>query len=78
MVQETTGKNVNDESKAIVKIAAKLMREAIRNVDNSTGTYPSTNNIRDTNSHVPELLKFFANEIVRSPVKQILISQTIL
>ena len=69
---------MNDESKAIVKIAAKLIREAIRNVDHSTGTYPSTNNIRDPNNHVPELLKFFTNEIVRSPVKQILISQTIL
>ena len=32
--------NVNDESKRIVKIAAKLIREIIRNFDHSASTYP--------------------------------------
>ena len=77
MVQETAGENVNDESKRIVKTAAKLIREAIRNFDHSTSTYPSTDNIRYIKNHVPELLEFFVNEIVHSPVKQNLISQTI-
>ena len=62
--------NVNDESKQIVKNAAKLLREAIRNFEHSTSTYPSTEYICDTKNHVPELLEFFVNEIVRSPVKQ--------
>ena len=74
MVQETAGENVNDESKRIVKTAAKLIREAIRNFDHSTSTYPSTDNIRYIKNHVPELLEFFVNEIVHSPVKQNLIS----
>ena len=77
MVQKTAGKNVNDESKRIVKTAVKLIREAIRNFDHSTRTYPSTDNILYTKNHVPELLDFFVNEIVHSPVKQNLISQTI-
>ena len=77
MVQETAGENVNDESKRIVKTAAKLIREAIRNFDHLTRTYPSTDNIRYIKNHVPELLEFFVNEIVHSPVKQNLISQTI-
>ena len=32
--------NVNDESKRIVKTAAKLIREIIRNFDHSASTYP--------------------------------------
>ena len=69
--------NMNNESKQIVKTAAKLLREVIRNFDHSTSTYPSTDDIRDTKNHVLELLKFFVNEIFCSPVKQNSISQTI-
>ena len=68
---------MNDESKRIVKTAAKLIRKAIRNFDHSTSTYPLTDDIGDTKNHVPELLEFFVNEIVRSPVKQNSVSQTI-
>ena len=75
--KEQRKENVNDESKRISKTAAKLIRKAIRNFDLSTSTYPSTDDILDTKDHVPELLKFFVNEIVRSPVKQNSISQTI-
>ena len=60
-----------------MKTAAKLVRERVRNFDHSTSTYPSTDDIRDIKNHVPELLEFFVNEIVRSPVKQNAISQTI-
>ena len=52
--------------------------EAIRNFGHSTSTYPSTDDIPDNKNHVPELLNFFVNEIVRSPVKKNSISQTIL
>ena len=68
---------MNDESKQIVKPAAKLIREAIRKFDHSTSTYASTNDIRDTKNHVPELLKLFVNEIASSTVKQNSVSQTI-
>ena len=59
MVQGTTERNANDESKRIVKTASKLTREAIRYFDHSVNTYPSTDDIRDTKNYVPELLKFF-------------------
>ena len=75
--KEQRKENVEDESKRILKTAAKLIREAMRNFDHSTSTYPSTDDIRDTENHVPELLEFFVNEMVRSPVKQNSISQTI-
>ena len=68
---------MNDESKQIVKTAAKLIREAIRNFDHSTSTCPTTDDIGDTKDHVPEPLEFFVNEVVCSPVKQYSISQTI-
>ena len=68
---------MNDESKRIAKTTAKLIREAIRNFNHPTSTYPSTDDIRDTKNYVPELLEFFVNEIARSPVKQNSISQTI-
>ena len=50
---------------------------AERKCEFSTSSYPSTDDIRDTKNHVPELLQFFVNEIVRLPVKQNSISQTI-
>ena len=75
--KEQRKEDVIDESKRIVKTAAKLIRKAIRNFDHSTSTYPSTEYIRDTKNHAPELLEFFVNEIVCSPVKQNSISQTI-
>ena len=68
---------MNNENKRIVKTAAKLIREAIRNFDHSISIYPSTDDVRDTINHVPELLEFFVNEIARSPVKKNSISQTI-
>ena len=67
---------MNDKSNRIVKTAPTLIRKTIRNFDHSSSTYPSRDDIRDTKNHVPELLKFFVNEIVRSPVKQNSISQT--
>ena len=75
--KEQRKENVNDESKKIVKTAAKLIREAIRNFDHSTSTCPTTDDIGDTKDHVPEPLEFFVNEVVCSPVKQYSISQTI-
>ena len=69
---------MNDESKQMKKTSAKLIMEAIRNFGHSTSTYPSTDDIPDNKNHVPELLNFFVNEIVRSPVKKNSISQTIL
>ena len=66
---------LNDEFKRIVKTVAKLIREPIRNFDRTTSTYQSTDKNHDTKNHAPELLKFFVNEIVCSPVKQNLISQ---
>ena len=75
--QEQRKENLNDESKRIVNTAAKLLRKSIRNFDHSTNTYPSTDDIRNTENHVPELLKHFVNEMIRSPVKQNSIAQTI-
>ena len=47
------------------------------NKNYSNSIYPSTDDIRDTKNHVTELLSFFVNEIVRSPVKQNPFSQII-
>ena len=59
--KEQRKENVNDESKRIAKTTAKLIREAIRNFNHPTSTYPSTDDIRDTKNYVPELLEFFVN-----------------
>ena len=37
--KEQRKENVNDESERIVKTAAKLIKEAIKNFDHSTSTY---------------------------------------
>ena len=45
--KEQRKENVNDQSKQIVKTAAKLLMGAIKTFGHSTSTYPSTDDIRD-------------------------------
>ena len=45
--KEQRKENVNDESKQIVKTAAKLLKGAIRTFGHSNSPYPSTDDIRD-------------------------------
>ena len=45
--KEQRKENVNDQSKQIVKTAAKLLMGAIKTFGHSTSTYPPTDDIRD-------------------------------
>ena len=61
-----------------MKTAAKLIKDVIKNYEHETNTYPSVDEILCTeNSHVPELLKVFMDELVKSPLRQISIAQAL-
>ncbi|CAK8697783.1 unnamed protein product [Clavelina lepadiformis] len=73
---EERDSNVSQETERIVKTAAKLIKDAIKNHEHESSTYPSVEDILGTeNPHVPELLKVFMNELVMAPVKQVTSSQ---
>ncbi|XP_076800982.1 uncharacterized protein LOC143445626 [Clavelina lepadiformis] len=75
---EERDSNVSQETERIVKTAAKLIKDAIKNHEHESSTYPSVEDILGTeNPHVPELLKVFMNELVMAPVKQVTLSQAL-
>lgn len=69
--------NLGDESVRIVKTAATLIKDAIRNHELESNVYPSMDDIAKGNNLIPDLLKTFVNELVKSAVKQMSISQAI-
>ena len=70
--------NLSDEADRIVKSAAKLIKNAIKNHDHSTQCYPTATDISDTSKyHVPDLLQTFINELINNSLKRISISQAI-
>ena len=70
--------NKSQETERVVKTAAKLIKDAIKNFEHETNTYPSVDDILcSENSHVPELLKVFVDELVKSPAKQTSLAQAL-
>ena len=67
-----------DEAQRIIIAAAKLLKSAIKNHEHITEQYPSTGDILDTtNKHVPSLLDTFMNEMIKSNVAKVSLSQAI-
>ena len=56
---ENRHEDVTDEEKRIVKMAAKLIRVAIKKHDDCTDFYPSLEEIKNENSAIPDLLDVF-------------------
>ena len=56
---------------------ATLIKDAIRNHELESNVYPSMDDIAKGNNLIPDLLKTFVNELIKSPVKQMSISQAI-
>ena len=69
--------NLDDESVRIVQTAATLIKDAIRNHELESNVYPSMDDIAKGINLIPDLLKTFVNELIKSPVKQMSISQAI-
>ena len=65
------------ESVRIVQTAPTLTKDAIRNLELESNVYPSMDHIAKGNNLIPDLLKIFVNELIRSPVKQMSISHVI-
>ena len=67
-----------DEAERIIKTAAKLIKNAIKNHTHETDFYPTVDDIKNTeNEFVPLALQTFIKELVKSPVKQNYLSQAI-
>ena len=65
-----------DEAERIIKTAAKLIKNAIKNHTHETDFYPTVDDIKNTeNEFVPLALQTFIKELVKSPVKQNYLSQ---
>ena len=67
-----------DEAECIIKKAAKLIKNAIKNHTHENDFYPTTDDIKNTeNEFVSLALQTFIKELVKSPVKQNYLSQAI-
>ena len=68
---------IGDETIRIVRTAGVLLKEAIKNYENDSTTYPTCDDIKSPMNHVPNLLKLFLNELFTSEIKQAVISHAI-
>ena len=67
-----------DEAERIIKTVAKLIKNAIKNLTHETDFYPTVDDIKNTEDEfVPLALQTFIKELVKSPVKQNYLSQSI-
>ena len=67
-----------DEAERVIRAAAKLIINEIKNHEHITEYYPSIEDIQDTTKcHVPVLLKKFVDELIKHPLKQASVSQAI-
>ena len=70
--------NMKEESERVVKKAAQLTKNAIKEFKHKTESYPTVDDIASPeNEFVPELLKVFIKELVESPMKETTITQTL-
>ena len=74
----TNENRINVMKLNVLKTAAKIFKSVIKNQKHQTDFYPTINNIRNSNNdHVPDLLKLFVAEVIKSPLKQVSISQAL-
>ena len=66
--------DVSKESQRIIKTAAQLLKQSVRNFDHTNNFYPSVDEISESNV-TPELLRTFVGELVKSELQQNSISQ---
>ena len=67
-----------DESERVIKAAAELIKDAIKRFDHETNFYPTAEDVKSLgNESVPQLLNVFIRELVKSPIKQTSIAQTL-
>ena len=70
--------NVKEESERVVKAAAQLIKNAIKQFEQRTESYPTVEDITSPESEfVTVLLKVFIKELVKSPINQTTIMQTL-
>ena len=69
--------DLDHESERIIKTAAALIKGAVKNHELETSTYPSVDDIATANNQIPKLLAIFIDELIRSPIKQMSISQAL-
>ena len=70
--------STSDEAEHIVKTAAQLLKNAIKNHQHDTDYYPTVNDILCTTiDHLPGILKVFVSELITSSLKQMSISEDI-
>ena len=61
----------SDEAEPVIAAAAKLLKNAIKNHDHVTNVYPNIDeNFTATNENVPNLLRTFVSDLVKLPLKQ--------
>ena len=70
-------KDLNDKSERIVKTAAILIKEAIKNHELESTTYPSSEDIRTPKNQIPNLLTLLLKGLVSSSIKEMTLSQAI-
>ena len=66
--------DVSKEFQRIIKTAAQLLKQSVRNFDHTNNFYPSVDEISESNV-TPELLRAFVGELVKSELQQNSISQ---
>ena len=69
--------DASDESARIIETAAVLLKEAIKNHDINSTTYPSSDDIKAPENQIPSLLKLFMEGLFSSPLKVMTLSQAI-
>ena len=65
------------KTERIVTTAAKLLKDTIKNYAHESGTYPVVDDFSSGNDSVPHLLQVFINELAKSPVNQLSLSQAL-
>lgn len=64
--------NQCDKTECIIKTAAKILKGVIKIRTYQTDLYLTIDSMRDSNNdHVPDLLKLFVAEVIKSSLKQI-------
>ena len=61
----------SEEEKRFVLIAAKILKNKIKNLEISVNSYPTLEDITDVDqSHIPHILKIFISKMIKNPLKQ--------
>lgn len=67
-----------DEAERVILTATQLLKNEIRNYDHKTDVYPSIDeDLAASKKNVPPLLGVFINALIKSPLKQMSISEAV-